>query len=419
MSSTAKAIYSMLKKKYPKVPPLKLRKLALARLAASGKKRQETMEELVKEKKQKQLKKEFFKMILNEQTLREMVLETLEEVQFQEAFNPAQLRDPKGVLDIGWKGFKNLLSKGKFTRVGGRWVGPGGKVVANKLYLWLLRKGITTAGLMTITRAIPAWIFGPWGIAASVAIPIIWSLYNDGSDDPDQIADAMKADGGQKIKDRYQVVVQGPNGEEEKWFKSQKKRREWMACYKKRGGGDINFDVNAPPCGTATADPATTDPTAKPKVAVKKRRGKSSRCAGKGWGRYKMPADVPYKSFKEFYTALFGNTEAQVALGKKDCRWGPKHDAAYKMLSGAGATAKKPCLPGQKRIEDLQGNSFCWPPKERLASTGDESLESFKDDSPFGKVKLPYRPTTHHPLGPTLEEQKYQKLLDRILKENA
>jgi len=265
------------------------------------------------------------------------------------------------------------------------------------------------------------WIQGALVAYAGVELlGLIWSLY--GGDSPEEAVKALGQDKAKKLRDRYQVIVQGPNGNEEKWFKSQKKRREWMACYQKRGGGDINFDVNAPPCGTATADPA-----AKPKVAVKKRRGKSSRCAGKGWGRYKMPADVPYKSFKEFYAALAGNVEALAALGRKDCRWGSKHTAAYKMLSGAGATAKKPCLPGQKRIEDLQGNSFCWPPKDRIKQAKteiapeDESLASIKNDPKALGWSGPRARQweSKESVKTLLADEKYERLLEQLLKENV
>jgi hypothetical protein len=386
-------------------------------------------------------------MVLNEQSLREMVLEELEAINENQAMADGLINqfikftkagNTKGVdkirtamnklarksTHLNWdklKNFKKAAEIGvkKAAEIGGQRIGHAalgtgfkemGKQGGVQALKWLGVRALALGIFGGVAAAYTAYQIGSW----------IWDAYRPES--PEEALARLKADNGKKVKDKYQVIVQGPNGEEEKWFKSQKKRREWMACYKKRGGGDINFDVNAPPCGTAAAVP-----TAKPKVAVKKRRGKSSRCAGKGWGRYKMPADVPYKSFKEFYAALAGNVEALAALGKPDCRWGSKHTAAYKMLSGAGATAKKPCLPGQKRIEDLQGNSFCWPPKDRIKQAKteiapeDESLASIKNDPKALGWSGPRARQweSKESVKTLLADEKYERLLEQLLKENV
>ena len=98
---------------------------------------------------------------------------------------------------------------------------------------------------------------------------------------------------------------------------------------------------------------ALQGPAKAPKKKKSKWRGsRKKRCAGKGWGKYKMPSWAPYKSFNEFYDAISdyygqtGDMSASKALGPRgqDCKWGPKHTKASKILKGkqpaaAAATA--------------------------------------------------------------------------------
>jgi len=163
---------------------------------------------------------------------------------------------------------------------------------------------------------------------------------------------------------------------------------------------------------------------AQPKSKRRRKSGKSgkSRCTGKGSGKWKMPANIPYKSFNEFYTALKGNAAALKALGRKDCRWGPKHNKAYGMLKGTAEPTARKCLPGQKAITNLKGKVICWPPKDRLGKKPqtrtkpeDESLAGLKDD-PIFNWSGPGK-TENFPLGPSLQEQRYDRLMDRLIKE--
>jgi hypothetical protein len=157
---------------------------------------------------------------------------------------------------------------------------------------------------------------------------------------------------------------------------------------------------------------------AQPKSKRRRKSGKS-RCTGKGSGKWKMPANIPYKSFNEFYTALKGDTAALKALGRKDCRWGPKHNKAYGMLKGtdtASAVAgtvlppEPKCPPGQEAymIKSI-GKWECG------AKPKDESLAGLKDD-PIFNWSGPGK-TENFPLGPSLQEQRYDRLIDRLIKE--
>jgi hypothetical protein len=305
------------------------------------------------------------------------------------------------------------------------------------------RAVVASAASLASGPAAP-FISGAFWAMTAVDIVLLAMMAYGMSDDPEGAVKALEQDKAKKLKDRYQVVVQGPSGNEEKWFKSQKKRREWMACYKKRGGGDINFDVNAPPCGTATADPA-----AKPKVKARRRR------------RGRFPAGLKYKSYDEFYQAIDATKGRRIydrlvkALGRRDHTWGPKHRKAYKMLAslkmrGADVSGgfrelpdgtrvyddheRKPggqmagiqeptlyCPDGYEPVKEKRpgGKTHCMKKSEGFGD--DESLASIKNDPKAlgwpGNRERQWE--SKESVKTLLADEKYERLLEQLLKENV
>jgi len=379
-------------------------------------------------------------MILNEQVLKQIIRDILKEQVTQGRLDRAaatlRRHAPRGAASApvargasAGAGIKGMAAKGTSKML----AGLTGRAAARAVGKLLLR-AVPVVGWALTAVQLGSWLLSKNGGDPEKAAAMV-------KNNPIRAAAIIRDKA--MARGKFPLVIQGGGGPKVKVFDT---REELNAHIEKMKAKKAKKTDKGCPAGQrwdmlqgACVD-AAAEPDVEPIKISKKRSGggRKKRCSGKGWGRYKMPANIPYKSFNEFYAALAGNTAALKALGRKDCRWGPKHNKAHGLLKGSSyagsvatdsasavaGTAVPKCPPGQvwaptNKSIGKAGKGRCVPkPKdESLAGLKDDPIMGFSGPGKTGGYDGFLNPRESVESKRTLEEQRYDRLMERLLKE--